>query len=84
MNSNNKIKIAILDLYEGAPNQGMRCLHQIINKWQKNNNKHVQLDIFDVRRKLETPDLSYDVFISSGGPGSPLESEGLEWDNKYT
>ena len=33
--------------------------------------------------KLELPDLSYDVFISSGGPGSPLESEGIEWDKKY-
>jgi len=78
-----KIKIAILDLYEGQPNQGMRCLQQIVDEWQISNNKDVQLDIFDVRSKLEIPDLSYDAYISSGGPGSPLDTANLEWDKKY-
>lgn len=78
-----KIKIAILDLYEGFANQGMRCLHQIINDWKKKNNRDVQLDIFDVRNGLQLPDLSYDVFISSGGPGSPLDTANLEWDKRY-
>jgi hypothetical protein len=77
MNPNKKIKIAILDLYEGFANQGMRCIHQIINDWAKGNNYTVQTDVFDVRLKLELPDLSYDVFISSGGPGSPLETASL-------
>jgi homoserine O-succinyltransferase len=84
MNQNDRvIKIAILDLYEGAANQGMRCLQQIIDEWQIKNNQNVQLDIFDVRSNLEIPDLSYDVFISSGGPGSPLDTSDLEWDKKY-
>ncbi len=84
MNSNDKkIKIAILDLYEGERNQGMRCLHQIIDEWQLKNNRDVDLYIFDVRSKLELPDLSYDVFISSGGPGSPLDTKELEWDKRY-
>jgi GMP synthase-like glutamine amidotransferase len=82
-NNDRKIKIAILDLYEGEPNQGMRCLQQIIDEWTIKHNKDVQLDIFDVRRTLETPDLSYDVFISSGGPGSPIDTKDLEWDKKY-
>ena len=82
-NNDRKIKIAILDLYQGEPNQGMRCLQQIIDEWTIRNNKDVQLDIFDVRRNLETPDLSYDVFISSGGPGSPIDTKDLEWDKKY-
>jgi len=83
METNRKIKIAILDLYEGAANQGMRCLQQIIDEWQINTNRDVQLDIFDVRLKEELPDLSYDLYISSGGPGSPLDTEALEWDKKY-
>jgi homoserine O-succinyltransferase len=84
MDSNDKkIKIAILDLYEGERNQGMRCLQQIIDEWQLKNNRDVELDIFDVRSKLELPDLSYDVFISSGGPGSPLDTKELEWDKHY-
>lgn len=77
------IKIAILDLYEGHVNQGMRCLREIINQWGEYNNYEIQLDEFDVRQKLEVPDLSYDLYISSGGPGSPIESEGTDWENKY-
>ncbi len=33
--------------------------------------------------KKQAPDLSYDIYISSGGPGSPLESEGSEWEKVY-
>lgn len=81
--NNKKIKIAILDLYEGASNQGMRCLQQIVDEWQMSNKLDVQLDIFDVRLKEELPDLSYDMYISSGGPGSPLDTVELCWDKKY-
>jgi GMP synthase-like glutamine amidotransferase len=82
-NNGRRIKIAILDLYAGEPNQGMRCLHEIVDQWAEDNQVNVQKDVFDVRLKLEIPDLSYDVFISSGGPGSPIDSEGSEWDRKY-
>ena len=83
MNDNRKIKIAVLDLNNGYANQGMRCIQHIINDWAANNNHNIQIGVFDVRQKLELPDLSYDVFISSGGPGSPLETANLEWDKKY-
>jgi homoserine O-succinyltransferase len=78
-----KVRIAILDLYEGVANQGMRCIHEIIHQWENTNNYNVELHEFDVRQKCELPDLSYDIYISTGGPGSPLESEGLEWDTKF-
>ena len=78
-----KVRIAILDLYEGAENQGMRCIREIILQWSNIHHYKVVLDEFDVRQKYALPDLSYDVYISSGGPGSPLESEGLEWDTKF-
>ena len=64
-------RIAILDLYEGQPNQGMRCLREIINQWGEYQNLEVEWDEFDVRQKNEVPDMTYDIFISSGGPGSP-------------
>lgn len=83
MNDNRKIKIAVLDLNNGFVNQGMRCIQHIISDWAKNNSHNIQTDVFDVRQKLQLPDLSYDVFISSGGPGSPLETAYLEWDKKY-
>ncbi|HYC27496.1 MAG TPA: GMP synthase, partial [Chitinophagaceae bacterium] len=78
-----KIRIAILDLYEGQANEGMRCIREILNQFGENNNLDLEWDEFEVRQKHQLPDLSYDIYISSGGPGSPLESEGSEWENKY-
>lgn len=77
------LRVAILDLYEGQPNQGMRCIREILNQWSEFQQVEIHFDEFEVRLKQEVPDMSYDVFISSGGPGSPLESEGSEWEKAY-
>src|SRR6478752_5378749 len=77
------LRVAILDLYEGQANQGMRGIREILNQWSEFNHVELTWDEFDVRQKNEFPDLNYDVYISTGGPGSPLESEGLEWDTNY-
>lgn len=77
------IRIAILDLYEGQPNQGMRCLRDIITQWGEQHKLAVVWQEFDVRQQCQVPDMSYDIYLSSGGPGSPLESEGSEWEAAY-
>ncbi|NJN35299.1 MAG: hypothetical protein HC817_14660 [Saprospiraceae bacterium] len=38
--------------------------------------------VFDVRHKNQVPDTSFDIYISSGGPGSPFDFEG-DWDKAY-
>lgn len=77
--SEQTIKIAILDMYDGEPNQGMRCIIDIINRF----NRIVSFKIFDVRRKSELPIIKeYDIYISTGGPGNPLVGDG-NWDKKY-
>jgi homoserine O-succinyltransferase len=78
-----KIRIAVLDMNEGHFNQGMRCIREIINTWSTHNYIDVALDEFEVRIMEAFPDTSYDIYISSGGPGSPLESEGSNWEKKY-
>ncbi len=83
LNEKQSFRIALLDLYEGAENQGMRCIREIVNQFGRNNQLDIILDEFDVRQKKVVPDTSYDVYISSGGPGSPLESEGSEWEKAY-
>ena len=85
MNLNEKqtVHIAILDLYEGHQNQGMRCIRDIINHFGEMNHLNIVSKEFDVRLKNELPGTDYDIYISSGGPGSPTESEGLEWDTLY-
>ncbi len=55
MNSTEKltIKVAILDLYEGYANQGMRCIREILNQFGDYNNLNIDVDEFDVRLKKE-------------------------------
>ena len=77
-------RIAILDLYQGVENQGMRCIRQIIAEWSEVNEMEIEVVEFDVRLKKEIPNLDFDVYISSGGPGSPLQSaENDVWEKNY-
>ncbi|WP_309612519.1 glutamine amidotransferase-related protein [Flavobacterium sp.] len=74
-----QIRIAVLDMYNGEPNQGMRCIIDIINRF----NQIVTFHIFDIRGKSEFPNIEkFDIYISTGGPGNPLEGDG-NWDLKY-
>lgn len=74
-----KIRLAILDMNNGHPNQGMRCIREIVAQFAN----EVDADEYDVRVTNEVPDLSYDIYISSGGPGNPLEGNGV-WEGRFT
>lgn len=80
---NKQIRIAILDLYEGQANEGMRCIREILQQYSRDHQLEMVWDEFEVRKQQQLPDLSYDLYISSGGPGSPVDSEGSDWENKY-
>lgn len=77
------IRVAVLDLYEGQANQGMRCIREIVHNWSHEKGYDLYYEEFDVRLQLAVPDTSFDLYISSGGPGSPLETEGSEWEAAY-
>jgi GMP synthase-like glutamine amidotransferase len=77
------VRVAILDMNEGRANQGMRCIREILNQFGDANNLDLEWDEFEVRLQHQIPDCSYDIYISSGGPGSPLESEGSDWEKVY-
>ncbi len=77
------VKVAILDLYEGRPNEGMRCIRQLLKDFASAKSIDLVVNEYEVRLALQTPGLQYDIYISSGGPGSPLDSEGSEWEEKY-
>lgn len=78
-----EIKIAILDLYDGHPNQGMRGFQEIIKRYAATHHLNLSYQIFDVRKNEEVPGTEFDIYISSGGPGSPIDSEGSTWENRY-
>ena len=79
---NEGIKIAILDMYNGHTNEGMRCIKTITGRFLAQENIEGNYDIFDVRQKNELPDLSYDIYISSGGPGNPAP-QGDVWETPF-
>lgn len=79
-----KIRVAVLDLYDGHPNQGMRGFADILNRFRDEEEPGLQHTVFDVRGKREIAEENdFDLFISSGGPGSPLESIGSDWEKNY-
>ncbi len=74
-----KLSLAILDMYDGEPNQGMRCIKDILARFEG----QISYKVFDVRAKADIPDIrNYDIYISTGGPGNPLDGDG-NWDLKY-
>ncbi|MCB0721370.1 MAG: GMP synthase [Ignavibacteriae bacterium] len=78
------VKAAIIDLYDNEPNQGMRCIMDILNATDcKVQEIPLEYKRFNTRADNELPGLDYDIYISSGGPGSPFSGEGQEWEKNY-
>jgi homoserine O-succinyltransferase/O-acetyltransferase len=69
---------ALLDMYNGEPNRGMGMLNTLLSHQSEN----LTFETFDVRVKNEVPDLSYDIYVFSGGPGHPIEDIGV-WTKPF-
>ncbi|MEJ5104149.1 type 1 glutamine amidotransferase [Chryseobacterium sp. MYb328] len=77
------IRIALLDMNNNHVNQGFRNIKEISETFQQNSEENVIIQTFDVRFKDEMPEIGdFDIFISSGGPGTP-HREGFEWENRF-
>jgi homoserine O-succinyltransferase/O-acetyltransferase len=78
------IKIATIDLYNNERNEGIRCLKEIVQETQKTySDLDISYKVTDTRYKGEVPEFDTDIFLSSGGPGSPFEGEGTKWEKDY-
>jgi GMP synthase-like glutamine amidotransferase len=82
MSNPNTIRVALLDLYEGQVNEGMRCIRDILGQYGKAHGINLVVAEFDVRLNCDLPDLHHDIYISSGGPGSPLATD-AQWERLY-
>ncbi len=78
------VKVAIIDLYNNEENQGIRCIKDILNETDcLYQDITIDYKLYDTRFKGDVPSLDYDIYISSGGPGSPFEGEGQKWESDY-
>ena len=82
--SSSPINIAIIDMYDGTTNLGMDCIENILKDWSSLNNIPIKYEIFALRNECRIPNHTFDIYLSSGGPGSPNDSEGEKWDQLYT
>lgn len=83
MTDRNKITVAVIDMNNGVTNQGMRGIQEVLLRYQREMEIELSFDLFDLRQKGEIPDLTYDIYISSGGPGSPYDGKGQQWENDF-
>ncbi len=72
------LRAALIDMYNGESNRGIPMLKNMLGRY----NDTLEFDHFDVRAKCEIPDLSYDIYLFSGGPGDPLEHGG-QWQAPF-
>jgi len=79
----NKIRVAVIDMNKGVANQGMRGIQEILLRYQADTGIDLPFEVFDLRAKGECPGLDYDIYISSGGPGSPYDGEGQVWEQDF-
>jgi GMP synthase-like glutamine amidotransferase len=78
----NPIRVAILDMNNNAPNEGMRCIRQLVGRAEAESQLPFAVQIFNVRANDELPGLDFDIYISSGGPGSPMATDD-SWEKHY-
>ena len=77
------IKAAVIDLYNNEPNEGIRCIKDILSDTKTGDGISFEYKVFETRYKDEIPGKDYDIFISSGGPGDPFDGEGTRWEKLY-
>ncbi len=77
-------RVAVLDLYDGIKNQGMAALRAHLAAVDgRYRGRPVEVDILDVRQDAPQPGLDHDIYISTGGPGSPFDGEDATWEARY-
>jgi GMP synthase-like glutamine amidotransferase len=78
-----EVKVAVIDMNNGAPNLGLKSIIKSLSAYQSAHSVELLYEVFDLRLKNEIPGLTFDIYISSGGPGSPFEGEGQQWEKLF-
>lgn len=82
------LRLCIVDMNNGHVNQAMRCLRGIVAQFferVRRENPHLVCEIGEVSPRNTNdpvPD-DYDLYLSSGGPGSPFDGDGTAWETDY-
>ena len=83
MNKVKTVKVAIIDMNQGVANQGVRGILEILKQYGSKHQIDFATDIFDIRLTSQAPELDYQLYISTGGPGSPFDGDGQLWEQSF-
>jgi homoserine O-succinyltransferase len=80
--------MCIVDMNDGHENQAIRCFRLLCTEFHKHarkTNPDLELELVhvSVRDKNEMPPRDCDLYVSSGGPGSPYDGDGKRWVKGY-
>ncbi len=72
------LKLAVIDMYNNESNLGLKSITDLLDSRFAD----ISYSVFNLRGEMQLPDLSFDIYISTGGPGHPLD--GVEdWGRPY-
>lgn len=72
-----KKRLAILDMNNGFQNKGIPSLKSIAQRFSG-----LEVEVFDVRKKNQIPNLDFDIYLFSGGPGAPFKLN-QSWEERF-
>ena len=82
------VKVGIVDMNAGHVNQAIRCMGVIVEQFAsrvRDANPGLEVELVHVspRDKREAPPDDCDLFLASGGPGSPFDGDGEPWVDDF-
>lgn len=88
MTPGNELRIGLVDMNNGVENQGIRCLRGLIAQFigrvlAHNPGLQTALCHVEPRNRGEQPPDDCDLYLSSGGPGSPHDGYDDPWCTGY-
>lgn len=82
------LRLCIIDMNNGVENQGIRCFRGILDAFlerarESNPSLVTELTTVEARHKGGIPPDDCDLYVSSGGPGSPFDGADEPWAKGY-
>src|SRR3954468_10796393 len=82
------LRVCLIDMNAGHVNQAMRCLRGIVSQFfdrARLYNADLVCELVEVSPR-DTNNIvprGCDLYVSSGGPGSPFDGDGSDWTADY-
>ena len=89
MNARGSVRVGVIDMNAGHKNEAIRCLGLLIDQFASRvhaANPGLEVEHIHVspRDKGDVPPDDCDLYLCSGGPGSPFDGDGERWVDDFS